>query len=133
GLEQVRVDLTEDERPAEGLEAAAVSEVDQYAPTGSRAQLTHADEPLRTVGSGRPEIRHHQRYLLAAFARLLDAGEGGRRRYVGEDPVIRSESPLEHGRERLQRGEVIVDHAGGQQLSKGQGVRIGCVDLSSGN
>ena len=71
----------------------------------------------------RPEIRHHQRYLLAAFARLLDAGEGGRRRYVGEDPVIRSESPLEHGRDRLQRGEVIVDH-------EQDGLRHGILSLS---
>jgi len=107
---QVRVELTEDERPADGLVCSVVSEVNQCAAASSRAKLPHADEPFRTTGPGRPQVRHHQRDLLAAFTGLLDAGESGRRRRVGYDPVIRSESPLEHGGERLQRGGVAVDH-----------------------
>ena len=110
GLLQVRVELTEDERPADGLVCSVVSKVNQCAAASSRAKLAHADEPFRTTGPGRPQIRHHQRHLLAAFAGLLDAGESGRWRDIGEDPVIHTESPLEHGRERLQRGGVAIDY-----------------------
>ena len=108
-LQEVRIELAQHERTPHVLVGRAVAVADQHAARGPGAEIVHASEEIEAGHLGRPQVRHDQRDVLPALARLLETCQRRRRRALGQNAIVGAEPSLERRGQRRQRLRIVVD------------------------